>query len=89
MIRRAEIKDMPYINMLLGQVLSVHNEGRPDLFRKGTKKYTDEELRLLIRDDNKPIFVYEENGKISGYVFCVFIQRKNDNILTDIKTLVQ
>ncbi len=87
MIRRAEIKDVSDINRLLNQVLTVHHNGRPDLFKKGTKKYTDEELVLLIRDDNKPIFVYEENGVVSGYAFCVFIQHKNDNILTDIKTL--
>ena len=87
MIRRAEIKDIPKINNLLNQVLSVHHNGRPDLFKKDTKKYTDEELEIIIKDNMKPIFVYEENGEISGYVFCVFLINKNDNILTDIKTL--
>ena len=40
-IRRANEKDMEGINCLLCQVLAVHHEGRPDLFQKDTKKYTD------------------------------------------------
>ena len=51
-IRRANEKDMEGINRLLCQVLAVHHEGRPDLFQKDTKKYTDEELRALLGEDN-------------------------------------
>lgn len=87
MIRRAEVKDKDIINELLMQVLEVHHKGRPDLFKGGTKKYTDEELCQIICDDSKPIFVYEDNGKVEGYCFCVFQQHINNNILTDIKTL--
>ena len=42
---------------LLSQVLTVHAEGRPDLFRAGTRKYTDEELLALFADDARPVFV--------------------------------
>lgn len=87
-IRRAEEKDMEGINKLLCQVLMVHHNGRPDLFREGTKKYTDEELKALIHDDAKPIFVgVDGQEQVLGYAFCVFRQYINDNILTDIKTL--
>ena len=46
-IRRAEERDMDGINRLLVQVNMVHHLGRPDLFRRGGKKYTDEQLRAL------------------------------------------
>ena len=87
-IRRAEEKDMNGINHLLCQVLMVHHNGRPDLFKGNVKKYTDEELLQIIKDDKRPIFVgVDEKEHILGYAFCVFQQHVNDNILTDIKTL--
>lgn len=87
-IRRAEQKDMNGINKLLHQVLMVHHNGRPDLFKADVKKYTDEELLAIIRDDNRPIFVgVDENDTVMGYAFCVFQQHVNDNILTAVKTL--
>lgn len=87
-IRRAEEKDMDGINKLLCQVLMVHHNGRPDLFKGNVKKYTDKELVEIIKDDRKPIFVgVDDNEAVLGYAFCVFQQHVNDNILTDIKTL--
>ena len=87
-IRRAKNTDMSGINKLLEQVLMVHHNGRPDLFKSGAKKYTDEELVEIIRDDSKPIFVaVDETDKVLGYAFCVFQQHINNNILTDVKTL--
>lgn len=87
-IRRAEEKDKNGINHLLCQVLMVHHNGRPDLFKKDVKKYTDQELSDIIHDDTRPIFVgVDENEKVLGYAFCVYQQHIGDNILTDIKTL--
>ena len=87
-IRRARITDMDALNKLLMQVLMVHHYGRPDLFKPNAKKYTDEELKLIIEDDATPIFVgVDENEEVLGYAFCKFIQHIDNNILTDIKTL--
>lgn len=87
-IRRAELKDMTRIGELLSQVLEVHHKGRPDIFKGGVKKYTDEELAEIIEDDKKPIFVAtDDTDKVLGYAFCVFIKHENNNILTDISTL--
>ncbi len=87
-IRRAENRDMGRINDLLYQVELVHHNGRPDLFKCGAKKYTDEELMALIADDKTPIFVYEDDeGIVQGYAFCVYQQYVNSNLMTDIKTL--
>lgn len=87
-IRRAEEGDMAGINDLLFQVLMVHHNGRPDLFKEGCKKYTDEELKALIYNDNTPIFVaVNKDQQVAGYAFCVFQQHIDNHILTDIKTL--
>ncbi len=87
-IRRGEPKDIDRINDLLFQVLEVHHKGRPDLFKGNVKKYTDQELLEILADDQKPIFVAEdETGKVQGYAFCMFIQHMDNNILTDIKTI--
>ncbi len=86
-IRRATDNDLNKINDLLQQVLTVHHNGRPDLFKSGTKKYTDDELLQIIADDNRPIFVAENDNEVVGYAFCVFQQHLNNNILTDVKTL--
>ncbi len=87
-IRRAQETDMPGINNLLRQVLMVHHNGRPDLFKANAKKYTDEQLAELIKDDTKPIFVcVDEEKNVLGYAFCVWQQHVNNEILTDIKTL--
>ena len=87
-IRRAQEKDMDGINRLLCQVLAVHHAGRPDLFKKDTKKYTDAQLRALIGEDKRPVFVaVDEKEQVMGYAFCIFQQHIGDNILTDIRTL--
>ena len=87
-IRRAKEQDMDGINKLLIQLCLVHHNGRPDLFKYGSKKYTDEELRAIIRYDKRPIFTaVGEDGTILGYAFCIFQQQIGNNILTDIKSL--
>ena len=87
-IKRADSRHLSGLNSLLLQVLTVHHNGRPDLFKGNTRKYTDEQLIEMLKDDDKPIFVaVDENEKVLGYAFCKFIQHLNDNILTDIKTL--
>lgn len=87
-IKRADTRHLSGLNSLLLQVLTVHHNGRPDLFKGNTRKYTDEQLIEMLKDDSKPIFVaVDENEKVLGYAFCCFIQHLNDNILTDIKTL--
>ncbi len=87
-IRRATNTDIDGINQLLYEVLTIHHNGRPDLFKADAKKYTDEELAAILADDTKPIFVaIDVYETVMGYAFCLFQQHKNDNILTDIKTL--
>lgn len=88
-IRRAAERDMERINELLVQVCMVHHKGRPDLFQgNGNRKYTEEQLREIIHDDKRPVFVaVDGQERVLGYAFCIFQQHRNDNILTGIKTL--
>ena len=71
-IRSARESDIPRLGELLEQVCRVHREGRPDLFREGGRKYSDEELRQLLQDGESPIFVAEEAGRVLGYAFCAY-----------------
>ncbi len=87
-IRRADQTDIPAINRLLCQVLTVHHQGRPDLFKPNAKKYTDSALCEIISDDTRPIFVATNaQNETVGYAFCVLQQHQNHEILTDVKGL--
>ena len=59
-IRKAEKKDIPRILALLGQVLQIHAEIRPDIFIPGTTKYTPCELTMTF------VLTSRHGGSISG-----------------------
>lgn len=86
-IRRAEDDDIPGISALLYQVHKVHSDVRPDIFIPGGIKYTESELKEIILDENRPIFVAEADKTVIGYAFCILVCHKNDTSLTDIETL--
>ena len=87
MIRRAVEKDIPKIIDLLKQVCLVHHNGRPDIFKVGTK-YSAEELKVILKDESRPILVsVDKNNIVQGYCFCIYQQHVNNSVLTDIKTL--
>lgn len=87
MIRFATEKDIPKIGELLSQVDLVHHNGRADIFKIG-RKYSDSELKELLKDAGRPILVsVDENDEVMGYCFCIYQQHINNSVLTDIKTL--
>ena len=87
MIRFAIEKDIPKIIDLLKQVCLVHHKDRPDIFKVGTK-YSAEELKVILKDNTRPILVsVDENDNVQGYCFCIYQQHVNNSVLTDIKTL--
>ena len=87
MIRRAQKKDIPRMMELLKQVNRVHYDGRPDLFKLGTK-YTPAELEEILADESRPILVYtNEEDVTEGYAFCIYQQYVGSNLMTDVKTL--
>lgn len=86
MIRKACKNDIPRIIDLLHQVNMVHHVLRPDLFKPHTTKYNEQELDSLLKDINKPIFVFDEET-VLGYAFCQVTEKRGDKLLQDIKTL--
>ncbi len=86
-ICKAEEKYIPGMIELLKQVGQVHHLGRPDLFRAGAQKYNEEDLQKLLRDESRPIFIAEDDGKVLGYGFCILKITKNDPVLADHTTL--
>ena len=70
-IRKAEEKDIPRIMELLGQVLEIHADIRPDIFIPGTTKYTVTELAELLKQEDKPIYLAVNDEDVCrGYAFC-------------------
>lgn len=87
-VRRAEARDIPALMDLLVQVNMVHHNGRPDLFKGPTTKYTEEELRGILADDAAPVFVCEdESGRVLGHGFCVLQHQANTRLMTEVRTL--
>ena len=86
MVRPAVSQDLPAINRLLGEVLHVHNGIRPDLFRPEGKKYTDAEILQLFSNPDTPVYVYEKDGEVLGYVFLE-IRHQDSGSLHTLSTL--
>jgi len=86
-VRRAGAQDVPGVHELLSQVLEVHAAGRPDLFRSGTRKYTDEELLQIFVDDERPVFVAVDGGEVLGHAFCLVQDHTADINWQDVRTL--
>lgn len=87
-VRRAEKRDLERIEELLVQVCNVHAEGRPDLFVENRKKYSGEELELLIRDDSRPVFVgTDEQDRVKGYAFCIVTDTIGSHFLKEHREL--
>ncbi len=87
LIRRATQQDLPAISKLLFQVHKVHSDVRPDLFKAGAKKYTDEEVSAILKNENTPVFVAEERGQVLGYAFCIHQEMVGKKSMQEIKTL--
>lgn len=70
-IRNAEAKDSDKIINLLQQVLDLHAKIRPDIFIPGTTKYTPDQLKAILNNEEKPVYVaVDDNDYVLGYAFC-------------------
>ena len=87
LIRPAAERDLPRVGELLLQVNEVHHVIRPDLFKTGSRKYNDAELRAILGNPETPVFVCEAEGEVCGYAFCVLVNPKTDCNLVPVKTL--
>lgn len=85
-VRDAGHQDVGAMLDLLAQVNRVHAEGRPDLFRLGTK-YGADELAAILEDDGRPVFVAVLDGRVAGYCLCDVRTVEGDPIRRDATTL--
>ena len=87
-IRKAEEKDIPRIIELLGQVLQIHADIRPDIFIPGTTKYTVDELTELLKNEKSPIYIAANEADICvGYAFCQLREQPFSNNMVPFKSL--
>ena len=86
-VRPATPSDIPALMSLLIQVNMVHHNGRPDLFKGPTTKYTADELAAILADDETPVFVgVDESGRVLGHGFCV-LQHSGGRLMAEHDTL--
>ncbi len=86
-IRRAKEHDIPAIINLLVQVDLVHHNGRPDLFKGPATKYTADELKGILTDEETPVFVcVDEDDRVLGHGFCI-MEQHGGQLLTEHTTL--
>ncbi|MGY0836342.1 N-acetyltransferase family protein [Aerococcus urinaeequi] len=85
-IRFAQKQDITDILKLPAQVNLIHHQARPDILKKGTK-YTYEEVATIIDNPQRPILVAVEDNHVLGYMFGIFQETTEDNILVAEKSL--
>lgn len=85
---KSKRKDIPRLIELLEQVLQIHADIRPDIFIPGTTKYTEDELKEMLKDDTKPVYVAaDENDVCLGYAFCQLKQQPFSNNMVPFTSL--
>ena len=87
LIRRAEISDIPEILRLLVQVCNVHQDIRPDIFKRDGVKYTEADLTELLADEARPVWCAVEDGAFLGYCFCQWNVFRDSSVSTDRREL--
>ena len=86
-VRRAIPADLEAVVRLLYEVQEVHAQGRPDIFVRGGRKYSDSELLRIFADDRRPVLVAVQDGQVRGYAFCIYEETPAGSSLLPMKTL--
>ena len=77
--RKAQEKDIPKIIDLLQQVLEIHAAIRPDIFISGTTKYDFDEVKKMLGDEQKPIYIAaDDDDSARGYAICEIKETPSD-----------
>lgn len=87
-IRLAKEKDIDRILELLGQILQIHADLRPDIFVANTTKYSREDILNIIKDDASPIYVaVDKDDCCVGYAFCQVKEPSSSQNMVPIRQL--
>ena len=86
-IRFATEGDIPGLLALLLQVGQVHHNIRPDIFPENTLKYQENDLKELLKDPLRPVFVAMEGDLVAGYCFCIHREQPGSSLSVPRKEL--
>lgn len=86
--KKCKRKRHPQNHRIIGQVLQIHADIRPDIFIPNTTKYTDSELQALLKDGRKPIYVAANAEDVCvGYAFCQLQEQPFSNNMVPFRSL--
>lgn len=80
-IIRADNNHIDDILKLLKEISHIHHLIRPDIFKEGTK-YNKEQLKKLLKDEKRPIYVYIDNNEVLGYIFLELNEYSGNNLVS-------
>jgi ribosomal protein S18 acetylase RimI-like enzyme len=84
-IRTAIVTDIEKILFLENQVFQIHLKARPDCVGKRYMNY--DYLKNIIIENNKKIFIAEENNEVIGFCIVYIYEIKNHPIFLDMKNI--
>jgi len=76
MIREAEEKDLERIRELRKEVHALHVKGEPQVFNPEFSEGLVKLANKFVKDNDKQLLVYEEDGKICGYAMIEFVEKE-------------
>ena len=87
-VRKAAPGDMGGLQRLLAHISELHHIGRPDIFTGGASKYNEAELKEILGDADRPVFVAADSaGSVLGYCFCIVKRNAGHAVIKDYTSL--
>ncbi|MBO5646541.1 MAG: GNAT family N-acetyltransferase [Clostridia bacterium] len=80
-IDRAGERDIPEMLRILREVGAVHAEGRPDKFKAGACKYDDAALRVILADDDQPVFCVRDGENLLATAYLQIRRVEENSVL--------
>ena len=87
MIRKASFDDLPVIQELLQQILKLHHDFRPDLYKEIGTKYSAEELQAKMASGELLVYVKVVDGLVVAHLMCQIIENQETLNSYSYKTL--
>ena len=87
-IRKAKEKDIPRLLALLGQVLQIHAEIRPDVLFPAPPNTPSASWQSFLKQEDRPIYVAVNEGDVCmGYAFCQMQEQPFSTNMVPFKSL--
>lgn len=82
-IRGAALSDREKIRILQKEIADLHYKGRPDLFKKEARYFTDEGFKERLGNPDEYVFIAEKDGAVIGYAFAKVIRYRGHSTYRD------